>query len=122
MELNEKTEEISYVLGRMFAILEQIQEAVNSNISSTIADRYFNSACATPAVIFPQLLRLKNSHIKVLNRDKPGVAVSFEKQIQSLMGLINAPFPTHLSLEEQGIFMIGYYHQKQKRYTKKEEK
>lgn len=119
--LNE-TQNIPYRLGRLFSILEQIQQTANPNLNATIKDKYFNSACATPSVVFPQLLKLKNSHMKVISRDKTGLAVNLEKDIGEIMSHIGTRFPSHLNLEEQGAFILGYYHQTQKRYEKKNEK
>lgn len=121
MGLNEGCEESVYVLGRLFAVLETIQKDANSGINTTIRDRYFNSACATPASVFPTLIKLKNSHIKKLERESGGTKIYYEKMLTELMGKIEK-FPRRLSLEEQGKFMLGYYHQVQKKYEKKEEK
>ena len=121
MGLNEGCAESAYVLGRLFAVLETIQKDANSGINTTIRDRYFNSACATPASVFPTLIKLKNSHIKKLERESGGTKIYYEKMLTELMGKIEK-FPRRLSLEEQGKFMLGYYHQVQKKYEKKEEK
>ena len=121
MGLNEGCEESAYVLGRLFAVLETIQKDANSGINTTIRDRYFNSACATPASVFPTLIKLKNSHIKKLERESGGTKIYYEKMLTELMGKIEK-FPRRLSLEEQGKFMLGYYHQVQKKYEKNEEK
>lgn len=123
--LNEQCKDAAYVLGREFAVLEAIQEDANPGINVTIRDRYFNSACATPASIFPILQKLKNSHIRKL---ETGKRVYYEKILTELQGKIEVEerqsiaFPRRLSLEEQGMFILGYYHQVQKRYEKKEEK
>ena len=85
----------------------------------TIRERFFNSACSTPAVVFPQLFRVTQSHMRVLAREKKGVQVILDKQLQELVGKIHVNIPKNLSLEDQGIFLIGYYHQMQKRYEKK---
>ena len=121
MGLNEGCEESAYLLGRLFAVLESIQKDANPGINTTIRDRYFNSACATPASVFPTLIKLKNSHIKKLERESGGTKIYYEKMLTELMGKIEK-FPRRLSLEEQGKFMLGYYHQVQKKYEKKEEK
>lgn len=99
----------------------------NPGINATIRDRYFNSACATPASVFPILIKLKNSHMKKIERESAGTKVYYEKLLTELIGKIELSekmqgFPSRLSLEEQGKFMLGYYHQVQKRYEKKEEK
>ena len=116
--LNEETNDAAYVSGRIFAVLEAVQEEANPGINATIKDRYFNSACATPGTIFPILMKLKNSHIRKINA--PGKKIYYEKLLTELMGKIR-DFPKRLTLEEQGRFMLGYYHQVQKRYEKKEE-
>jgi len=121
VELNEKSNYMPYLLGRLFSILEGIQKTAYPTLNATIKDRYFNSACATPAVIFPILLKLKNNHLHVINRDRKNLAVFFENQIGSILNSIQQQFPAHLSLEEQGVFVLGYYHQTHCRYKSKEE-
>ena len=122
MGLNESSNETPYILGRLFSVLESVQKDANPGINTTIRDRYFNSACATPASVFPVLIKLKNSHIKKLEREIGGGSkIYYEKLLTELMGKINA-FPQRLSLEEQGKFMLGYYHQTQKKYEKREDK
>lgn len=117
--LNEQSDYTPYVLGRAFSLLENIQESAGG--ATTVKDRYFNSACATPGTVFPLLLRLKNSHMRVLKREKAGLAVTLERELGGLLNQIDE-FPKRLSLEEQGAFLLGYYHQTQKRYEKKEDK
>ena len=122
MAINEGSTDSSYVLGRLFSVLESIQKDANPGVNTTIRDRYFNSACATPASVFPVLIKLKNSHIKKLEREIGGGSkIYYEKLLTELMEKINA-FPQRLSLEEQGKFMLGYYHQTQKKYEKREDK
>lgn len=121
MGLNEDCNEAAYVLGRLFSVLEAIQKEANPSITTTIRDRYFNSACATPAVIFPVLIKLKNSHVKKLEREKGGAKVYYEKELTEIMGKLDA-FPKRLSLEQQGQFALGYYHQQQEKYKKGEDK
>ena len=121
MGLNQDSMETAYVLGRLFAVLEAIQQDANPGIKATIRDRYFNSACATPASVFPILVKLKNSHMKKLERDNIGSKVYYEKLLTEIMEKLT-DFPRRLSLEEQGKFILGYYHQTQKRYEKKEDK
>lgn len=119
VELNEHTSYPAYVMGRLFSVLEALQEAANPNINATIRDRYFNSACATPAVVFPQLIRLAQAHLKKLS---DGNRIFFSKQMTELIGRFGSEYPARLNLNDQGIFQIGYYHQTQKRYEKKEDK
>lgn len=121
MGLNEASDETAYVLGRLFSVLELIQKDANSEIKSTIRDRYFNSACTTPSVVFPILLKLKNSHIKKIGREKEGSKIYYEELLASIMEKLQE-YPTRLSLEDQGQFILGYYHQMQKHYEKKGDK
>lgn len=117
--LNEQSTYLPYRLGRLFAVLEAVQQKANPNINTTIKDRYFNSACATPALVFPTLLRLAQSHLSKIGG---GAEVYYDKMITELLGDVTQSYPLRLSLQDQGIFQIGYYHQKQKLFTKKEEK
>lgn len=118
VSLNETTN-VPYLLGRLFSVLEAVQKAANPGINTTIKDRYFNAACATPGTAFPTLLRLSQKHLRKLN---DGLATHYDKQITELMAqLPESGFPARLSLPDQGKFTIGYYHQTQKRYVKKNE-
>lgn len=116
--LNKERDDIPYVLGRLFAVLESVQEAASPGINTTINDKYFNSASSTPSVIFPLLSQLEQKHMKKVLRENPGLAVHFQKQIADLYDRI-PDFPRRLSLEDRGAFILGYYHQMQDRYTKK---
>ena len=122
--LNEDSKNVPYVLGRLFAVLENLQEVANPGINSTIKDRYFNSTCANPGVTFPLLTKLANTHLKKISA-QTGNVIYFEKLIGGLMDKLEMDkqaFPARLSLSEQGDFILGYYHQVQKRYEKKEDK
>jgi CRISPR-associated protein Csd1 len=116
--LNEQSELKPYVLGRLFSLLEQAQESALGLKNATITDRYFDSASATPKLAFPTLLKLNRHH---LAKDESW-GRRYEKQIGELLSKLEAeddPHPARLTLEEQGLFILGYYHQKQARYTKK---
>lgn len=116
--LNEECNDAAYVLGREFAVLEKIQKEANPDIKATIKDRRYNSASTTPAVTFPALFRLKNSHIRKIEKEEH--RIYFEKLLADLQGRLSE-YPTRLSLGEQGLFHLGYYHQMQKFFEKKEE-
>jgi CRISPR-associated protein Csd1 len=118
VKLNEETVYQPYVLGRLFSVLEAIQDDANPGINTTIKDKYFTSACATPSVIFPILLNLTEKHLKKLSTGKK---IYYSQQLQSLLGKITESYPSHMTLDEQGAFQLGYYHQTQKRFTKKTE-
>ncbi len=115
MALNESYTHPAYVLGRLFAWLEKAQtEAIGREVNATIKDRYFTSACATPASVFPVLLRLSQHHLA-----KAEYGGRLDREIQKLLNLLDArPFPSRLTLDEQGIFVLGYYHQRAAFYTR----
>lgn len=119
VSLNEASTNIPYTLGRLFAVYEAVQETANPGINATIKDKYFNAASATPAVIFPILDNLAQKHLRKLSEAQK---IYFNKKIGQLKCILDETNPTRLSLPEQGSFNLGYYHQNQARYTKKEEK
>jgi len=115
LDLNQPS--IGYQLGRLFATLEKIQEEANPGLNATIRERYYGAACAMPVTVFPILTRLKNHHLaKIENK---GRVINFERLLGEIMSHLS-DFPTHLDLHEQGRFAIGYYHQRQDFYKKKE--
>lgn len=117
VHLNEETNYQPYLLGRLFAVLEGLQESANPGINATIRDKYFSAASTTPAIAFPTLLRLAQAHLKKLDT---GARIWHDKQLGEIMRRIEASYPARLNLQDQGVFQLGYYHQTQKRYTKKE--
>ncbi|MDE7244480.1 MAG: type I-C CRISPR-associated protein Cas8c/Csd1 [Oscillospiraceae bacterium] len=118
VSLNPDSTNIPYTLGRLFSVLEAVQSSANPGINATIKDRYFNAASSTPGHIFPILLNLSQKHMRKL---EGGLRVYYEKQITQLTGVLSETFPPRLNLPQQGAFQLGYYHQTQKRYEKKEE-
>ncbi|MBI5588764.1 MAG: type I-C CRISPR-associated protein Cas8c/Csd1 [Deltaproteobacteria bacterium] len=117
MALDRSNINAGYLLGRLFAVLERAQEAASPGINATIRDRFYGAASCTPVAVFSHLLKLKNHHIaKLENR---GQAINLEKQIGEIMAGLN-DFPAHLNLQDQGRFAVGYYHQRQDFFTKKE--
>ncbi len=122
VSLNEESKNKAYVLGRLFAVLERAQLEAYPNINATIKDRYFTSACATPGSVFPTLIKLSRHHIRVIK--EPKLKCYLDNQIKDMIDKLDVedtPFPLHLSLEDQGYFVVGYYQQAQKRYIKKNE-
>lgn len=119
VSLNEESSNPAYVLGRLFAIYEAVQEAANPGINTTIKDRFLNSAAATPATIFPILDNLYQKHLRKLSEAQK---VFYDKQTTELKGRLSDAYPVRQSLPQQGSFNLGYYHQLQKRYEKKESK
>lgn len=119
VSLNENSTNIPYTLGRLFAVYEETQERANPGINATIKDKYFNSAAATPSVIFPILNNLSQKHLRKLDA---GSRTVLDRKISAILGVLGESYPTRLSLPEQGSFYLGYYHQRQSRFTKKEDK
>lgn len=115
MSLNENNSNIAYLLGRLFSVLEKVQkDALGANINATIRDRYFGAASATPGSVFPLLLRLSRHHIA-----KSEYGSIADRKIQDILNRIET-FPAHFNLDEQGQFILGYYHQNQANYQKSE--
>ncbi|WP_165070009.1 type I-C CRISPR-associated protein Cas8c/Csd1 [Paludisphaera rhizosphaerae] len=107
----------AYQLGRLFATLEKTQEdATDGKLNTTIKDRFFGSAAATPASVFPRLLQLHHHHMR--NLEHEGHRIARGKLLGEIVGRI-ASFPRHQPLERQGLFYIGYYHQRQDFFTPK---
>lgn len=119
MELNEQCTNVPYTLGRLFSVLEQIQQTANPGINATIKDKYFNAAASTPANIFPVLINLAQKHLRKLNE---GQKIYFDRQISELSVIVGEAYPPRMTLPQQGAFQLGYYCQTQKRYQKKEDK
>ena len=115
VSLNETSSIVPYNLGRLFSVLEAIQQAANPGINPTIKDKYFNSASATPATIFPILNNLAQKHLKKLDT---GLRIHYDRQLGQIKELLGETLPGRLSLPEQASFDLGYYHQTQKRYSK----
>ena len=119
VSLNESSTSIPYALGRLFSVYEAVQQAANPGINATIKDKYSNSASSIPATIFPILDKLCQKHLRKLRIDQQ---IYFNKQIGQIMDILHEEYPARLNLPQQGSFDLGYYHQTQKRYTKKEDK
>ena len=116
MALDTTNKNIGYLTGRLFAVLEKIQEEANPGINATIRDRFYGAASSTPVAVFSLLMKLKNHHLSKL--EHRGRAINLERMIGEIMDGIDE-FPSHLSLADQGRFAVGYYHQRQDFFTKK---
>lgn len=118
VSLNEASTDTAYTLGRLFSVYEAVQQTANPGINATIKDKYFNSAAAMPASIFPVLNNLYQKHLRKL---EAGQRIYYDKQVMTLKGILGESYPARMTLAQQGAFDLGYYHQTQKRYTKKED-
>ena len=122
VSLDKTNVEVPYLLGRLFALLEHQQLRASgrgNDLNASIRDRYFGAASATPALVFPRLLSLSVHHASKLAREGD---TWLERDKSEVMGLLPArPFPATLGLDAQGLFAIGYYHQRQERFVKRGE-
>ena len=109
----------AYCCGRAFALLEMIQkDSVEGELNKTIKDSYFSSASTTPSLVFPRLCRLSQHHLAKLDT---GLRIHRERQLGDILSNLTV-FPRLLSLEDQGKFVLGYFHQRQDLYTSKKPK
>ena len=118
VSLDRENTNVGYRLGRLFAVLEKVQEEANPGLNATIRDKFYASASSTPNAVYGNLMRLKNHHLGELSQ---GRMVYFEKLMGDIISEIPS-FPAHLSLADQGQFAIGYYHQRQDFFAGKREK
>lgn len=116
MSLNTTRTESAYLLGRLFAALEKTQEDALGKVNAGLRERFYSSASATPGSVFPRILRTYQHHLAKLDG---GLKTNRERLVQAIHAPLDA-YPSHLNLEQQGLFAIGYYHQRQEFFTKKE--
>lgn len=116
MSLNAERTEPAYLLGRLFAALEKTQEDALGKVNAGIRERFYSSASTTPGSVFPRILRTYQHHLAKL---EGGMKTNRERLIQAIHTPLDG-YPTHLTLEQQGLFAIGYYHQREDFFTKKE--
>ena len=119
VSLNKESTNQAYVLGRLFAVLEKAQKDAQPGINTTIKDRYFTSACAAPRATFPVLLKLAQHHMA--KTEYGGVSERRVAELMDKLNVENDPFPAQLGLEQQGLFVLGYYHQNNENYRSKKE-
>ena len=112
----------AYRLGRLFAVLEKLQGAAQGQTNATIGDRFYGAASTAPATAFPRLLALSRHHLSKLEKEKPGWAVNLDRLLGEILDGIPADrWPAVLAMEEQGLFALGYYHQRQSFFRKKDD-
>lgn len=109
-----------YLLGRLFAVLEKIQEDAQPGINTTIRDRFYGAASASPVTVFPRLIGLAQHHRSKLKSEKPWLERSLDRWTQEIMSGLPSEMPRHLRMEDQARFAIGYYHQRQALFIKSE--
>ncbi|AEI38601.1 type I-C CRISPR-associated protein Cas8c/Csd1 [Zymomonas mobilis] len=111
-----------YLLGRLFAVYEQIQTAaLGSKVNATIKDKFYGSASAQPRKVFPVLDKGSANHLSKIGKEKPGFRIVLEKTVASIMEKMRPdadPFPTSLAAQDQALFGLGYYHQRSEFFKK----
>jgi CRISPR-associated protein Csd1 len=120
--LNLEERDVAYVLGRLFALLEKAQKDALGEVNASIVDKYLNSALATPQMVFPMLLALSKTHTSKTDKKSEGKNYGryTDRRIAEVVDLLpSSGFPVNLNAEQQGRFIIGYYHQNQALYAKK---
>lgn len=121
MSLNKENKNPAYLLGRLFATLEMTQNDSSGGVNAGVGDKFYSSASATPRIVFPTILDMFRKWIKKLSSDKPGLAILREKLVGEILDEIDSTkgFPSQLSLEDRGLFALGYYQQMREFFTKK---
>lgn len=121
MALDRENANPAYRLGRLFAAYETAQRLALGKVNSTIRDKYFGAASATPASVFPLIVRGAQNHLAKLRKEKPGLAFTLDKEIEDIFSQMKGEWPRSLTLEAQGRFAIGYYHQRRGQFEGKKD-
>ena len=111
VEVDKENSDPGYLCGRLFYVLERAQTTAIRNVNATIADRYYGTASTAPGTVFPLLLKGVRAHLHTLNRDRRRARLAIETDMEEIMSNLNG-FPKTLNLEQQGLFALGYYHQR----------
>lgn len=111
-DLNPQVEDPAYHCGRLLAQLEELQRAAIPGVKATIVDRYYGAASSTPASVFGTLMRNHNAHVGKIRKERPGVGVAIQDRIGEITEKIGASFPTTLTMRQQAVFALGFYHQR----------
>ena len=101
----------AYLCGRLLAVLESVQYAAIPGAGATITDRFFGTASSAPALVFGRLLRGAQAHLGKLRRERPGTYVALQRRLEEVQANLTS-YPKTLTLEQQGLFALGYYHQR----------
>jgi CRISPR-associated protein Csd1 len=107
----------AYIYGRLLSIFEQIQYDALGDVNANVVDKFYATFSASPGLVFSRLFANAQNHLRKLKSEKPGAAVNSERLLSEVVAMLNASPPSmRLSLQDQGRFAIGYYHQKAKRF------
>ena len=111
VQLDESNQTPAYLCGRLLAVLERTQRLAISGAGTTLVDRYYGTASTAPASVFGSLLTGAQAHLGKLRRDRPGAYERIQQELEEILGGLPA-FPRTLSLDDQALFALGYYHQR----------
>jgi CRISPR-associated protein Csd1 len=111
VHLDAENQNPAYLCGRLLAVLEAVQRAAIPGANTTITDRFFGAASTAPASVFGPLLRGARAHLSKLRKERRGTFEALERKLEEIQAGLTA-FPKTLSLEQQGFFNLGYYHQR----------
>ncbi|HXK33091.1 MAG TPA: type I-C CRISPR-associated protein Cas8c/Csd1 [Dehalococcoidia bacterium] len=120
VELDETNKDPAYLCGRLLAVLEQAQRAALPGINATIVDRFYGTASSAPASVFGRLMRGVQPHLARLERDRRGAWVAIQRRLEEVQADLRT-YPRTLTLEQQGLFALGYYHERARRWAKAED-
>lgn len=112
VELDESTDDPAYLCGRLLAVLDAIQYAALGNVNATAVDRFYGTASSAPITVFPRLINGATPHLGKLRRERRGTYLALDGQMQAVLERLRRNFPAVLTLEQQGLFALGFYHQK----------
>ena len=111
VQLDSGNTDQAYLCGRLLAVLERAQRSAIRNLNTTIVDRFYGTASTAPQSVFSRLIRGSRAHLSTLERDSRGAYNAIQTQLEEVMSGIEA-FPKTFNLEQQGLFALGYYHQR----------
>jgi CRISPR-associated protein Csd1 len=111
VQLDAENRNPAYLCGRLLAVLEAVQRVAIPGTNTTITDRFFGAASTAPASVFGPLLRGARAHLSKLRKERRGTFEALERKLEEIQAGLTA-FPKTLSLEQQGFFNLGYYHQR----------
>lgn len=111
IQLDMNNPDPGYLCGRLMAVLESIQRLAIPNANATITDRFYGTASSAPASVFGNLIRKSQSHLAKLRKERPGTERALQERLETIQAGLNT-FPKTLTLEQQGLFGLGYYHQR----------
>jgi CRISPR-associated protein Csd1 len=114
VQLHADNHDPAYLCGRLMAVLENAQLAAMPGVNTTIVDRFYGTASTAPASVFSRLLKGVQPHLAKLQRDNRGAYIAIQTRIEEILSGLpgDRGFPRILSLQEQGMFALGYYHQR----------